>query len=140
MLEYFYLRYYSEIKGRRYSPKSSNQNIALYCIFQGATIGLIGVTMIDMRTRLNTSYDHLSDVIMCRHAASLFGTFLGGFISNRLRMNLDWCLTGISLGMVISLLGISIVRNLYAMAAFYVLSGICTGVAYIGNNLFYFYF
>ena len=106
-------------------------------VFQGTTTGLNGVTLIDMKRRLNTSYDHLSDAIMCRHAASLFGTFLGGFISNRFRNRLEWSLTSIALGMTISILGISMVRNLYAVAAFYVLSGICSGAAYVGNDISY---
>ena len=86
-----------------------------------------------MKIRLNTSYDHLSDVIMCRHAASLFGSLIGGFISNRFRNRLDWCITVTALGMAIAFLGISMVRNLYAMAVFYALSGLCSGAAYVGN-------
>ena len=96
-------------------------------------MGLAGVTLIDMKTRLNTSYDHLSNVIMCRHAASLFGTALGGFVSNRLRARLDGCLTVATLGMAISFLGICMVKNIYAIAVFYALSGLCSGAAYVGN-------
>ena len=90
------------------------------------------MTLIDMKIRLNTSYDHLSDVIMCRDAASLFGSLIGGFISNRFRTRLDWCLAAAALGLAVSFLGISMVRNLYAMAACYALSGLCSGTAYTG--------
>ena len=91
------------------------------------------MTLIDMKTRLNTSYDHLSNVIMCRHAGSLFGTFFGGFISNRLRTRLDGCLTITTLGMAVTFLGISIIKNLYTVAVLYTFYGLCGGVTYVGN-------
>ena len=71
---------------------------------------------------------------MCRHAASVFGTALGGFVSNRFRTRLNLCLAITTLGMAMSFLGISMVKNIYAMAVFYAMSGLCSGNAYVGNG------
>ena len=105
---------------------------------QGTTVGLLGVTLIDMKTRLNTGYDHLSNAIMCRYAGSLFGTFLGGFVINKFRTRLDGCLTVTTFVMAMTFLGISMVKNLYTVAVFYAFYGLFDGITFVGNRFCYY--
>ena len=110
-------------------------SIILFCTFQGASFYVLGLTMVDMKQRLDTNYELLSDAILCRNILNMVGSVVGGYITDRYRLSLGAHQTFnfVSLGVVTTIL--SMVRSTVAAGICFAVCGYLIGVVNNGKLL-----
>ena len=91
--------------------------------------------MVDMKKRLNTNYEILSDAILWRNILVIVGSVIGGFITDgyRLRLDAHQTFNFISLGITTTIL--SMIRSTTVAAICFAACGYFIGCVNNGNLL-----